>query len=103
MGYVEQAQLAETLAFRARVKMALFTIAREFLQDNVNEPSPVRAGLQKRLAADLVDNPDRWVAYVAWILASVPSITASISDSKMQDAVNLVFRALSTSRVVERL
>lgn len=97
MAYADQAALAVSDTFRARVQLATVRAARTVRVtpwDEGTESSTVYKQKQA-LALKILNDPSLMVPTVAWALASDSAISLATSDNDLQSAVNDILINLS--------
>lgn len=85
----ELSTLAEDPAFVKRMKAAAVYQAVRIIQYTDNMPDPTIIDKFRRiLAIKVLQNRDKYANDFAWILASLPSVTANSTDGELVSMVN---------------
>lgn len=86
--YTSQAALAVDVAFQARVKIAAYNAAINITSESTNATNHAR---RTNFAQAYAQNPDMYVAKLAFGVAADPTILAGATDAAIQNRVNAIW------------
>lgn len=101
MAFTDQATLADDPAFRAKVRVATVTAAKDILGEAKGGFSDTKFGKRQSLADQVITNSGSFVDRFAWAVAASPAISAGSSDSDIQFTVNSVWDDLAGVRITD--